>query len=341
MRLTTDSPILQEAINRLGVALNITKRNHYNPCFWTALWSPEYFKAFRAGASANLRVREQRVYALGVKSNKVISMTTANVHFDKNLAFAEITRETAEEFCKRHFPDQFKSFQEENATAPYPVFIDFEDILSKLEELPPYTVLLEVARREEIASAEEKAFLGCFVFFQLLRSHAIMNSLIEWLGDAGISKFEHFVMLKWALVDQGYLMRCIAPLVNSRWTLYRSAEDAFPLTDSPVLVRPQSILVALSPRLLLEIERRLRASENQWRVREIKAGKLAEFRRRTIGNTFREIIFGNPEILEAWCSSGEFKRRVEEMGRMVSYNAVLARDRRSELWSVNAYGNQG
>jgi hypothetical protein len=46
---------------------------------------------------------------------------------------AEITRESAEDFVKRHHPDKFEEFARTNATAEYSVFPDFEDIFSGLE----------------------------------------------------------------------------------------------------------------------------------------------------------------------------------------------------------------
>jgi len=75
-------------------------------------------------------VRDQRVHALSVKSGRLLETTVENVHFDKNLGMAEITRESAEDFVKRHHPDTFEEFARTNATAEYPVFLDFEDILS-------------------------------------------------------------------------------------------------------------------------------------------------------------------------------------------------------------------
>jgi hypothetical protein len=45
-----------------------------------------------------------------------------NVHFDKNLGMAEITRESAEDFVKRHHPDKFEEFARTSATAESPCF---------------------------------------------------------------------------------------------------------------------------------------------------------------------------------------------------------------------------
>ncbi len=60
--------------------------------------------------------------------------------------------------------------------------------------------------------------------------------------------------LRWAWSDFKYMFNAVAPLAFSRWTFFHSQRDTLPLTDSPILVLPASIMVAISPRLLLEIE---------------------------------------------------------------------------------------
>ena len=68
--------------------------------------------------------------------------------------------------------------------------------------------------------------------------------------------------------------------------------------------------------------------------------KSDEFRRRTIGNTFREIIFGSRPLLEEWRVSREFQDRVGQMKNAKSYDRLVAARGDQELWLVNAYGNQ-
>ena len=113
--------------------MQLTKRNHYTPCFWAALWNETYYRSFLAGTVKGESVRDQPVHALSVKSGRLLETTVGNVHFDKNLGMAEITRESAEDFVKRHHPDKFEEFARTNATAKYPVFLDIVDILSGLE----------------------------------------------------------------------------------------------------------------------------------------------------------------------------------------------------------------
>jgi hypothetical protein len=321
--------------------VSFAKRNHYNPCFWTAHWNQDYYRCAVSGTGQTGAARSQRVYALSVKTGEIFESAVEKVHFDKGLGVAEISREASEDFARRYHPDLYEEFVRANAQAPYPVYIDFEEILQGIEALPPYQVLLDVVRRGSIQSPEEKANLGLFVVIQHLRSHAIMNSMIEWQAELERHKFEHFLNLKWLLEDAQAMVGLVGPTVACRWTLFCTASDTFPLCDSPVLVKPQGIMIALSPRMLLEITRSVPAREDEWRMRrEIRRGKLAEFRRRTIANTFREIIFGEPSVLEYWQRTPEFRNRVNLMNDVKKYNHIVRTEGSRELWEINAYGNK-
>jgi hypothetical protein len=77
-------------------------------------------------------------------------------------------------------------------------------------------------------------------------------------------------------------------------------------------------MVTLSPRLLLEIN--LRVQDLGLRHRNsIEPEKLSEFRRRTIDNTFREVIFGDRKLLEEWYVDPAFQKRVERVRGMTDY----------------------
>lgn len=321
--------------------MKATKRNHYNPCFWTALWNNDYYEAFARNSLDKLAPRDQVVYALNVKSNRIHKTNVDDVHFEKNLGWAEITFDAAKDFSKRHHPETHDDFLRKTTSEDYPVYLDFEDLLTSFEQLPPYKVLLDVARRQALISIEEQVFLACFVFFQLIRSHAVMSSTLELSAKRGIEKFEHFVMIQWMLSNTQALFTPVAYFGLSRWTFYRTSRNAFPLTDSPVLVRPNSVMIALSPRLLLEISPQVRTNQILWRdVDDIEKSKLSEFRRRTIGNTFREIIFDDGDLLERWQASPEFRQRVDNIRKMKSYNMLISKKREGELWLINALGNQ-
>ena len=282
----------------------ITKRNHYNPCFWTAFWNCDYYENFLNNSSKVLDHREQVVYVLNIKSNSIYTNKVENVHVEKKIGLAKITFEAAKRFYKRYYPDKYEAFCRDTKADKYPLYLNFESILTGLEKTIPYQVLLNVIKRQNIASDAEHAFLTDFIWLQYLRSHAVMNATIEQSSKQGIEKFEYFVLLKWGLSNPEYSYAPVYRLGTSQWTLYRTTEDKFPLTDSPILVEPGSIMVALSPRLLVEISLDVPAKKSGWRInKSINKEKLAEFQRRTINNTFREIIFSEGTLLTQWQKS--------------------------------------
>lgn len=157
--------------------MNIAKKNHFNPCFWTAYWNRDFYAAATT-SKQRPDARNQRVFALNVKANKVISLTVENVHFDKHLGVAEITPDDLKSFCKRNFPGDYESVCRELDTNPETVYLDFEPVLSTLENTPAYQVLHDVIPKQRIDTQLERSFVSSFIYIHMLRGHAILNSLV-------------------------------------------------------------------------------------------------------------------------------------------------------------------
>jgi hypothetical protein len=76
------------------------------------------------------------------------------------------------------------------------------------------------------------------------------------------------------------------------------------------MIHRDSVMVTLSPRLLLEIDLTVPDPEQPWIVREdLPAEKLSKFRKRSINNSFKEIIFSDRQILLDWLASEEMATR--------------------------------
>ena len=127
--------------------MSITKRSHYNPCFWTAFWSPQYYEAFQNGEADNLTPREQVVYALNVKSNRILETTVDDIHYEKNIGSVEITFEAAMAFVKRNYPNAYKGFHKTSRTTDYPIYLNVENLLTDIEGLRQYREFLQVIDR--------------------------------------------------------------------------------------------------------------------------------------------------------------------------------------------------
>lgn len=247
---------------------HFTKRNHYNPCSWTALWNRSYFDAVRAGAVKSLSPRKQTVFVLNLMADTVFETTVENVHYDKGLGVAEITPDAMKDFCRRRYPKEYESLAEYVDKNPETLSLDFEDILEWIENKCGYDSLLEVARVGNLSSAEHRGFLICVLIIHAMRSHEMMASMIAFADAAGIPKWEYFWMLKNAWGNPVTLARPATQLAIGRWILYRTAEHRFPLCDSPVMIGRDTLIATLSPNLILEVDFNKTSPPDSWELRE-------------------------------------------------------------------------
>ncbi|HEX9827973.1 MAG TPA: hypothetical protein VGA80_15345, partial [Flavobacteriaceae bacterium] len=203
--------------------MSITIKNHYNPCFWTAYWNYEYYhsKEYR---EANLP-RNQKIYSLNVRADKVLPETTKKVFYEERMGLAEINKEA---------------------------ILDFEDFFTTYEDLTKKT-LFNVIQQNEIKSLKEKTEISSFIADLILKHYENFNSLVDKFINDGKKKIDFLIDLKQNYSSVDYHNKTIMPLVASEWILYISTEFKFPLGDNPVLINNKNILIALSPKMLLKI----------------------------------------------------------------------------------------
>jgi len=125
----------------------LTKRNHYNPCFWTACWNIDYFQALMRGKSDSIIPRDQEVFVLNLISGNIYLNKVKNVHLEKDLGVAEITPESMKDFCRRYLnTSDYESFCKSLEENPEPLFINFEDILTAIEGFKSYQSLMDAVK---------------------------------------------------------------------------------------------------------------------------------------------------------------------------------------------------
>ena len=288
-----------------------TRRNHYNPCFWTALWNEDYFSEYCSGATGRSSPRDQVVYALNLRAGKVLRTTVENVHYHKDLGVAEIDPESAKRFCARWYPEKYDSMVEYVTEHPERVYLDFEDILTGMESLLHYDSWMRSAKLGDLQSFEDKCFLAAALMIHTMRSYEYMSSAISRASEIGIDKWEYFWQLKNVWSNNEFLARATIVPALAQWTLWRTRNHSFPLCDSPVMIDRDSVMVTLSPRLLLEIDLTVPDPELPWIVHEdLPERKFAEFRKRCIDNSFKEIIFSDKQVLLDWLVSEELAARI-------------------------------
>lgn len=166
-----------------------------------------------------------------------------------------------------------------------------------------------------------------------------MNSLVQLAEIGERPKFELFWEIKHALADVSFLGEQVLPFFEAEWILYHSDYDDFPLCDSPVLGGGDVGFVALSPFLLLRFDMSKKC-DGDGTLSAIPATDAvkSEFCRRTIGNTFREIISSNEQLLKTWKQSTAFNKRHMQLVNENQYNKIVAKSAQSEIWKINALG---
>lgn len=317
----------------------VTRRSHYNPCFWTALWNNGYFELWRAGQTGILSPRRQIVFALNVRANKVVETAVENAHFDKLSGVANISPASMRDFCLRKFPDKYEEWAKDETRFSEALMLDFEDFLMRMEGLQTYSWLLKAAKIGGLESVEHKGMLLTMLVIHSMRGYEFTRAMIEHSRNIGIEKWEYFWELRNAWSNPVVLARAVTPLALGRWTFWRAGTHRFPLCDSPVMISRDSMMAIVSPRLLLEVELNVDVPGLQWVIRdEIRPEKYNEFRQRAIENTFREILFHERDLLEEWQSSPEFAARVSEFGNPTSAKACIDRAAMRVMWGVLGFG---
>ena len=316
-----------------------TKHNHYNPCAWTALWNRAYFETIVSGTRPSTPARKQVVFVLNVRSSAIYENTVERVHLDQGLGVAEITPDAMKAFCSRWHPDRYDDMAEYVKKNPESLFMDFEDILQAVEQMPAYESLIESARLGGISSPEHRGFLTCLLIIHAMRSHEMMQAMLDVANSLGIAKWEYFWLLKNAWSNQALLMKAAIPLARSRWTLYRTSVDRFPLCDSPVMIGPHTLMAILSPRLLLEVDLNVSGREDEWYVKNgISPSKFREFKRRAIKNSFKEIIFSDRKELEMWRGEPEFSSRSRIMSNPRERQVTISDAAARVVWGMQGFG---
>jgi hypothetical protein len=291
-----------------------TKRNHYNPCFWTAYWNPDYFDTRISRQENVMEPRSQLVYTLNLQSRTIRQTNVNDVFFQKKLGVAEITPDSSKRFCKKYYPNEYDQFCKDVDKNSETLYLDFEDILTEIENMAGYDSLLKAVHIGGLSSPEHKGFLTCVIIIHAMRSYEMMTAMMDFTDFIGMDKWEYFWLLKNAWANPLMLARAVTPLALGKWTFYSTPVHTFPLPDSPVMINLNNFMIVLSPRLLLEIDLTVDDPKNDLGIYgQLSLVKFHEFQLRAISNSFKDIIFHDPAVLEDWRDSLEFHDRAAAM----------------------------
>ena len=294
--------------------MNVTKRSHYLPCFWTAHWNENYFFAMSKGEKTG-KPREQKVFGINFRAKKILP------DYVKNFFFEDLTRTVAltdKEFLtlsQTHRVVCSDLLDQDAANDEAECVFDIEDIFCKLENSPPYVELRKIITNQCLTTKEQKAAISCLIFTHKDHLPEPIRSLMSSSHVEGKRQFEAALELPSLLIKYYHVINdAIHKLCNSDWTLYASATPLFPLSDRPVLNFDDAVVIALSPRLLLKIDSTFQDTGIICAHEMSIPDSLNDaFRVNTIRSANNEIVFCEESLLSTWLNSPEAKSRVESI----------------------------
>ncbi|XLS29624.1 hypothetical protein ACJD0Z_02110 [Flavobacteriaceae bacterium M23B6Z8] len=263
--------------------MSITKKNHYNPCFWTAYWNYQYYHNEEYRRKNSPRI--QKIYSLNIKADNIFPTITEKVFYEKRMGLAEIKDD---------------------------VILDFENFFT-IQENSAKSVLIKVIKQNNIESLEEKTWIASFIYDLMIRHYENFNSLVDKYISNGKNKIDFLIDLNNDYSSTEFHKSQIIPLIASEWSIYLSKEFKFPLGDNPILINNKNILLAISPKMLLKINYKKHVTPEK--ICEIKhkmsCYTYRNFVYRTITSSNREIIFDNIDVLEKWRKSKVYLKKVK------------------------------
>ena len=292
--------------------MSLTKRNHFNPCFWSALWNETYHSHFMAGEESKLRARESQLIFLEINSNTILRLKADDVFFEKGLGLAEITQEKALEFCRRHHADRYEEFSKDVESNPETLILDFENIFSGLEQMPIYTTMINSARTGKIETDMDKSWIAFFTTHHQLRSHAYLQNLFEAYEAKGRAKFEALIELKWALSRKDFMTEETVSAFRRKWTLYRTPRKIIPLSDAPIVGTPKMQFVTIAPDTLITIEYYNADGLGVEYGSRIPTHVYNLFLRTISKYATKGLVFSTEKAAEKWRESAAWKARRKE-----------------------------
>jgi hypothetical protein len=284
------------------MTMELTKKNHINPCFWTALWNPTYFNNFVVG-NVTGKAREQLVYSLEIKTPKILRRKVKDIHYVEGLGLTNVNKQEFIELGNVHSPKTKLPVDKSTLESSSIHIIDIENHFTALEEIGGYPQLLDTVKSNQINTRHNRIYLACFVIIHQIRSIKFFEGLFLKYKDEFNPKLKAFIHFKKLISNTDKLYNVIKPIVESKWTLYTTDKFTFPLSDSPIIYYRKLIWVVLSPKHLLEIDSSQKYNETVKYEKEIKSIKFSIFRKQLIRNTFQSIIFSDKETLEKWRKS--------------------------------------
>lgn len=295
---------------------NITFRNHYNPCFWTALWNNEYYHAIKYSKERNRKPRDYKLKGIRFSCSKIITNKSDGLFFELNMGLVLMTiKELRDLYYKLPkdytFISTYNKFRIKYLYWLIPkwgIIIDIERLFTELEHINGTRSVLDLVKYGKVIDDKHKSLIATFVYTHQLRSPITFSTNYNKYIDTNHPKAFTVLSFIHSLSNEKELQNVISGYMECVWHLFTVSIDIFPLPDLPIYEDKLNVIAVLSPRHLLIINKEDKEGGMKYH-NSINKKILDTVYKKIIQNTFRDLVLENESVLNMILNSNDWKTR--------------------------------
>jgi hypothetical protein len=295
---------------------NFTFKNHYNPCFWTALWNSEYYHSIKNSTERNKKARDYKLKGIRFGCDKIIKNKADKLFYELHMGLAVISiMELREMFYK--LPKDYIYISKVNKFSikylswlipNWGIIIDIEPLLRELERINGTNAVLDLVKHGNIIDKTHKSLLATFIYTQQLRSPLTFSANYHKNKHTNNPKAFSILDFIHSLSNDKEMYNVITVYLQCMWHLYTVDIDIFPLSDLTIHEDNQNVIAVLSPRHLLIINKEHKEDDIRYyntmnkEILDLVCNKI-------IQNTFKDLVLENESVLNQILDSRDWKDR--------------------------------
>lgn len=295
---------------------NFTFRNHYNPCFWTALWNSEYYHSIKNSTERNKKPREYKLKGIRFSCDVIIKNKADELFFELHMGLVVMSmRELRDLYYK--LPKDYNYISKVNKFGikylswlipNWGIVIDIEPLFRELEYINGTNAVLDLVKHGKIIDKTHKSLIATFIHTQQLRSPLTFSANYHKNTHTNHPKVFSILDFINSLSNEREMYNVITGYLQCMWHLYTSEIDIFPLSDLTIYEDKQNVIAVLSPRHLLIINKEHK--EEGVKYCNSMDKELLDFVFKiVIQNTFKDLVLENEAVLNHILDSSDWKKR--------------------------------
>ncbi len=295
---------------------NFTLRNHYNPCFWTALWNREYYDIIKNSTERNKKSRDYKLKGIRFSCDKIIENKADNLFFELHMGLVVLSiRELRNLYYKLPkdyiFISKVNKFRIKYLSWLIPnwgIIIDIEPLFRVLESMNGTNAVLDLVKHGKIIDKTHKSLLATFIYTQQIRSPLTFSANYQKNKHANNPKAFSILDFILSLSNETEMYNVINLYTQCMWHIYTADIDIFPLSDLTIYEDKHNVIAVLSPRHLIIIDKEHKEDDEKYNISMSK--ELLDFVFKiVIQNTFKDLVLENETVLNHLLDSSDWKNR--------------------------------